>query len=100
MFFGFNFTFFPQFILGYLGMPRRYHAYPPEFQPWNVMSSTGAVVLAAAYLMPLGYLTWACFYGKPCVGQSVGCQRARMADEFAAAKAQFPSHAGRNRRPL
>jgi cytochrome c oxidase subunit 1 len=64
MFFGFNFTFFPQFILGYLGMPRRYHAYPPEFQPWNVMSSTGAVVLAAAYLMPLGYLTWACFYGK------------------------------------
>ena len=65
MFFGFNFTFFPQFILGYLGMPRRYHAYPPEFQPLNVMSSAGAVVLAAAYLMPLGYLTWACFYGKP-----------------------------------
>ena len=64
MFFGFNFTFFPQFILGYLGMPRRYHSYPPEFQPLNVMSSSGAVVLAAAYLMPLVYLTWSCFYGK------------------------------------
>ena len=64
MFFGFNFTFFPQFILGYLGMPRRYHTYPPEFQAWNVMSSTGAVVLAAAYLMPLVYLTWSLFYGK------------------------------------
>ena len=64
MFFGFNFTFFPQFILGYLGMPRRYHTYPPEFQAWNVMSSTGAVVLAAAYLMPLAYLTYSLFYGK------------------------------------
>ena len=64
MFFGFNFTFFPQFILGYLGMPRRYHSYPPEFQPLNVMSSSGAVVLAGAYLMPLVYLTWSCFYGK------------------------------------
>ena len=45
-------------------MPRRHHDDPPELQPWNVMSSTEAVVLAAAYLMPLGYLTWACFYGK------------------------------------
>ena len=46
IFFGFNLTFFPQFILGYLGMPRRYHVYPPEFQVWNVMSSAGASILA------------------------------------------------------
>jgi cytochrome c oxidase subunit 1 len=63
MFFGFNITFFPQFIMGYAGMPRRYHAYPPEFQIYHVMSSSGAVVLAAAYLLPLGYLTWSLFYG-------------------------------------
>ena len=64
MFFGFNFTFFPQFILGMMGMPRRYHAYPPEFQAWHVMSSTGAVVLAFAYLWPLGYLGWSLVNGE------------------------------------
>ena len=63
MFFGFNFTFFPQFILGYNGMPRRYHQYPEEFQPWHVMSSTGAVVLAFAYLWPLFYLGWSLVKG-------------------------------------
>ena len=64
MFFGFNFTFFPQFILGYLGMPRRYHVYPPEFQVYNVMSTMGATVLAAAYLLPPVYLGWSLWAGK------------------------------------
>ena len=44
-------------------MPRRYHVYPPEFQVYNVMSSTGAVVLAAAYVLPLGYLLWSLIWG-------------------------------------
>ena len=44
-FIGFIITFMPQFILGYLGMPRRYHAYPPEFQVLNVLSTAGATVL-------------------------------------------------------
>ena len=52
-FIGFNLTFFPQFILGYLGMPRRYHAYPEEFQVLNVLSSAGASVLAVGFLLPL-----------------------------------------------
>lgn len=64
MFVGFNFTFFPQFILGYLGMPRRYHSYPPEFQIWHVLSSAGAVILALAYLVPLVYLTLSLRYGR------------------------------------
>jgi cytochrome c oxidase subunit 1 len=63
MFLGFNLTFFPQYILGYLGMPRRYHAYPPEFQVLNVLSSAGATILAAAYLLPLFYLTYSIFRG-------------------------------------
>jgi cytochrome c oxidase subunit 1 len=62
-FLGFNLTFFPQYILGFLGMPRRYHSYPDEFTAWNVLSSAGAVVLAVGYLMPLFYLTWSLFRG-------------------------------------
>ena len=65
IFFGFNLTFFPQFILGYQGMPRRYATYAPEFQVLNVLSSSGAVMLAVAYLLPLGHLTWSLFRGAP-----------------------------------
>ena len=54
VFIGFNLTFFPQFILGYLGMPRRYHAYAEEFQVLNVMSTAGASILAVGYLLPDG----------------------------------------------
>jgi cytochrome c oxidase subunit 1 len=64
IFLGFNLTFFPQFILGYLGMPRRYHAYAPEFQVLNVLSSAGASILAVGYVLPLIYLIWSLRYGK------------------------------------
>jgi len=63
VFIGFHLTFFPQFILGYLGMPRRYHAYPPEFQVLNVMSSAGASILGVGYLIPMIYLIWSLRYG-------------------------------------
>jgi cytochrome c oxidase subunit I len=58
VFIGFNLTFFPQFVVGYLGMPRRYHAYPAEFQVLNVLSSAGASVLAVGYLLPVFYLLY------------------------------------------
>jgi cytochrome c oxidase subunit 1 len=63
LFTGFNLTFFPQFIVGYLGMPRRYHSYPPEFQVLNVMSTAGASILALGYLLPMMYLVWSLKYG-------------------------------------
>jgi cytochrome c oxidase subunit 1 len=63
LFVGFNLTFFPQFILGYLGMPRRYYTYEPEFQVLNVLSSAGATVLAVGYILPLFYLLWSLKYG-------------------------------------
>jgi cytochrome c oxidase subunit 1 len=64
IFIGFNLTFFPQFLLGYLGMPRRYHEYPEEFQVLNVMSTAGASILGAGYLIPVFYLIWSLYYGK------------------------------------
>ncbi|TFW32509.1 cytochrome c oxidase subunit I [Massilia horti] len=64
IFFGFNLTFFPQYLLGYAGMPRRYHTYPPEFQVLHLLSSSGAVLLAAGYLLPLGYFAWSLYYGR------------------------------------
>jgi cytochrome c oxidase subunit 1 len=64
IFLGFNLTFFPQFILGYLGMPRRYHAYAEEFQVLNVMSTAGASILGVGYLLPLAYLFWSMRYGR------------------------------------
>ncbi len=64
IFLGFNLTFFPQFIMGYMGMPRRYHAYPEEFQVYHVLSTAGASVLAVGYLIPAVYLIWSLRYGK------------------------------------
>ena len=58
MFVGFNLTFFPQFLLGYLGMPRRYHFYPEEFQVLHVLSSAGASILAVGFMVPMIYFAW------------------------------------------
>ncbi|MCU1272068.1 MAG: Cytochrome-c oxidase [Acidobacteriaceae bacterium] len=65
VFIGFNLTFFPQFLVGYLGMPRRYWQYPPEYQVYNVLSTAGASILAVGYLLPMVYLLWSLRYGKP-----------------------------------
>ncbi len=64
MYIGFNLTFFPQFIMGYLGMPRRYWSYPTEFQIYHVLSSAGASILGIGYLLPLIYFLWSLRYGK------------------------------------
>jgi cytochrome c oxidase subunit 1 len=63
VFVGFFFTFGPQFILGYLGMPRRYAVYPPEWQVLNVFSTAGATVMGFGYLLTMLYLGWSLFYG-------------------------------------
>src|SRR5438477_5249582 len=64
VFIGFNLTFFPLFILGYVGMPRRYYQYREESQVLNVLSTAGSTILAVGYLLPLVYLLWSLGYGK------------------------------------
>ncbi|MEE3264881.1 MAG: cbb3-type cytochrome c oxidase subunit I, partial [Candidatus Latescibacterota bacterium] len=64
IFLGFNLTFFPQFVLGYLGMPRRYHVYPEEFQILHVASTGGATVLGLGYAVLFVYLVWSLFKGE------------------------------------
>lgn len=64
VFLGFNLTFFPQFIMGYMGMPRRYHLYPEEYQLYHVLSTAGSSILAIGLVLPFGYLLWSLVKGK------------------------------------
>ena len=59
-----NLAFFPQFVLGYLGMPGRYHVYPEELQIWHLISSAGAAGLGLGCLLPGIYFAWSCWFGK------------------------------------
>jgi len=69
VFFGFNLTFFPQFILGYMGMVRRVADYDPQFQVLNVLSTAGASILGVGFLLPLCYLLWSLRY-EPIAGDN------------------------------
>src|ERR1051326_5541694 len=67
IFVGFNLTFFPQFLLGYMGMPRRYAAYPADIPIWqvlHVMSTAGASILGTGLLIPGVYFLWSMRYGR------------------------------------
>jgi cytochrome c oxidase subunit 1 len=74
VFVGFNLTFFPQFVAGYMGMPRRYHAYPPEFQVLNVLSTAGASILAVGYIIPLIYFTYSLIKGEKAANDPWGAR--------------------------
>jgi cytochrome c oxidase subunit I len=65
VFIGFNLTFFPQFVAGTQGMPRRYATYPAQFQIYHVLSTLGAFVMTAGLVTVL--LNWmhAIYFGKP-----------------------------------
>ena len=100
IFIGFNLTFFPQFMLGYLGMPRRYHAYPPEFQVLNVLSSAGASILGVGYLLPMFYLAWSLRYGKPAGANPWGASGLEWETTSPPPTENFRGDADRHREPV
>ncbi|MDB5358657.1 MAG: cytochrome c oxidase, subunit [Phycisphaerales bacterium] len=64
VFVGFNFTFFPQFIAGSQGMPRRYASYPMQYQTYHRMSTAGAYTMATGLLIAGLTLAHSLFRGK------------------------------------
>ena len=70
VFVGFNLTFFPQFLMGTHGMPRRYFDYSvqaerfPALATYNFLSSIGAAILAAGFVIMLIYLLASLFVGR------------------------------------
>ena len=63
-FIGTNITFFPQHFLGRQGMPRRYIDYPEQFAYWNEISSYGAFLSFASFLLFFGIVFYTLFKGK------------------------------------
>ncbi|HMN48604.1 MAG TPA: cytochrome c oxidase subunit I [Ignavibacteriaceae bacterium] len=64
VFVGFNTTYFPMFIMGWLGMPRRYYDYLPEFHIYHLISTIGSWILVAGLLLMFGNLLKAWLVGK------------------------------------
>ncbi len=78
VFFGFNMTFFTQFIMGSWGMPRRYATYHqyldaiPNLHELHIVSTVGSWFLGLGLLMVLGNMIWSLFKGKPAPGNPWG----------------------------
>ncbi len=72
VFFGFNMTFFTQFILGSQGMPRRYFTYLPEYHDLHMVSTVGSWFLGAGLLLVLGNMIWSLFKGQRAPGNPWG----------------------------
>jgi len=96
---GFNLTFLPQFVLGYMGMPRRYHTYPADLRRGKV----------PARLIHRGRIDTRCGFDdsadlsglvdalrKNRLSESVEFARARMADSLAAADTELFDDADRD----
>ncbi|MFA6542586.1 MAG: cbb3-type cytochrome c oxidase subunit I, partial [Bacteroidota bacterium] len=63
--FGYNLLYFPMFIMGYLGMPRRYYDYLPQFQPYHVASTIGSWILITGLIIMFTNLVVGMRRGKP-----------------------------------
>lgn len=64
IFIGFNVTFFPQFILGAMGMPRRYHDYLVQYESLNKISTVGSWLIATGFIIVLGTIIHSILRGE------------------------------------
>lgn len=60
---GFNVLYFPFFIMGYMGMPRRYYDYLPQFEGWHILSTVGSWILVSGIMFMFGNLFYALLKG-------------------------------------
>ncbi len=72
IFIGFNVTFFPQFIMGAQGMPRRYASYLEEYRPYHQVSTIGAFILGIGVAIMVGYFLHSLVAGKKAVRNQWG----------------------------
>ena len=100
VFIGFCLTFVPQFLLGNMGMPRRYYSYPAHFQWLHVLSTGGAFLLGGALLLALGNLLWALKWGAAAPDNPWDSRSFEWLTDVAAAQAQLPRHAEPRLRPV
>lgn len=64
LFIGFNITFFTQFVMGSQGMPRRYYDYISRFTIYHQISTAGAYMLAAGFVVMAVYLAASLVRGR------------------------------------
>lgn len=50
-FIGVNMVYFPMFIMGYQGMPRRYYDYLPEYETYHLITTVGSWVLIGSIIL-------------------------------------------------
>lgn len=100
IFVGFFFTFGPQFILGYLGMPRRVAMYPPEWQVLNVFSTAGATIMGFGYLLTMMYFGWSFFHGPIALANPWRAVGLEWQTVFSSTYRQLHRGAGRDPRGL
>jgi cytochrome c oxidase subunit 1 len=71
VFVGFNVLYFPMFVMGWLGMPRRYYDYLPEFQPYHRLSTIGSWILVLGLIIMFTNLISSMRKGKPVTAMNI-----------------------------
>ncbi len=101
MFIFFNLTFFPMFLIGLLGQPRRVFEYASNLQTLNDFASVSAFFLGASFLIFVANFVWSIFIdADPVAGQPLGLARPRVADTHTGAVVQLRADPGRAQRPV